>query len=579
MRIFINNLSLKAKILSIVSISIVLFSCVTMISLWLVVRSYDQLLHRTLANSLHYSGSNISDNLDSILNLSSVMIADASVQENLSVIKDYEDNYVARQNTYQRLYSVTNSYFNQFKQYHLSYLMISSNRYTANTYASNTIPDSVKEDIVSRALEGEGAPVWITNYSDEYGLILAREIRRIENYALDSLGVLIIGLDVKEMVSDATDFGDLFENSSYILYDGENLIYHPEELSEKLLEQPIALNGNYGVIKLDGKKYFMVKDTLPSQKWDYICMASYEKINAVLSFAQTSYIFIIILCVIISFAVSACLVNSINRHFTNLKTKIKAFGKLEEPDASSINYDYSMRTDEIGVLHNQFDKMALQINQLIKDNFINHLLMKDAQINALKSQMNPHFLYNTLESINWRAKAVGEKDISTMIEALGSVLRAALSNTDETATLKEEMQLVQSYITIQQLRFEERLCFTVSVKQELLAAQIPKLTLQPLVENAIHYGLEINPEDCLVEVIVTREADILIIYVKNTSSQFAEDLLKKLESKEITPERSGIGLLNINKRLKLIFGEAYGLTLYNEEEKAVAQITIPFQVN
>ena len=188
----------------------------------------------------------------------------------------------------------------------------------------------------------------------------------------------------------------------------------------------------------------------------------------------------------------------------------------------------------------------------------------------LQAQINPHFLYNTLESINWRAKAVNNREISLMTESLGSLLRATLSNKKSLVTLSYELNLILSYITIQQIRFEERLDYREQVPDGLKNALIPPLTLQPLVENAIHYALEEMTETCYITILAA-ETDktgkngerCIRISVTNSGSSFDEDLLELLKQHKKQPSRSGIGLLNIDKRIKLLFGEDYGLSLFN----------------
>jgi two-component system sensor histidine kinase YesM len=191
--------------------------------------------------------------------------------------------------------------------------------------------------------------------------------------------------------------------------------------------------------------------------------------------------------------------------------------------------------------------------------------------------MNPHFLYNILESVNWRAKAIGENKISAMMESLGILLRSTLSEHDENFTLKKEMELVECYLTIQKIRFDEQLECSLNIDEAYLDAKIPKLVLQPLVENAIHYGLEEITDVCLISIHSCVEDEKLILKVKNSGTQFEENLLIKLANKEITPHGMGIGLQNINDRLKITFGDEYGLVFCNEPNTAVVKMIIPYQ--
>ncbi|MCD7906951.1 MAG: sensor histidine kinase, partial [Clostridium sp.] len=143
--------------------------------------------------------------------------------------------------------------------------------------------------------------------------------------------------------------------------------------------------------------------------------------------------------------------------------------------------------------------------------------------------------------------------------------------------LEQELELIRAYMTIQKIRFEERLDYTIMVSPSYNKVPIPKLTIQPLVENAIQYGLEQTTEECVILITAELTGTLFSLYVKNNGSQFEDHLLERLQTAEILPNGLGIGLLNIDKRLKLTFGPEYGLSLYNEGELAVARISIPFQ--
>jgi len=221
--------------------------------------------------------------------------------------------------------------------------------------------------------------------------------------------------------------------------------------------------------------------------------------------------------------------------------------------------------------------MVEEVKQLIKTNYLNQILIKDAQFKALENQMNPHFLYNTLESINWRAKIIGSKDISAMAESLGTLLRLTLDQTSKEISLRRELESVRCYMTIQKFRYEERLDYRILVPENLMNHLVLKLSLQPLVENAVRYGLEENTDRCLIEILAEtdHENESLYVYIKNNGSSFEENLLEKLKTHEVEPHGFGIGLLNIQNRMQITFGEAYGIELYNEGELAVARLMFP----
>ena len=236
--------------------------------------------------------------------------------------------------------------------------------------------------------------------------------------------------------------------------------------------------------------------------------------------------------------------------------------------------------DEIETLQNQIIYMVDRIRNLLYDIQCAEQTRHKLEFQILQNQINPHFLYNTLSAINWRAKMRGAQEISDMVEALSNLLRVTLNDDSGLIPLEQELSLVQSYIVIQRIRFDETLDYRLAVEaDELKDVLIPKLTLQPLIENAIRYGLEQSTQICRVQLSVRRQGAQLVLLVQNDGSLYEDDLLEKLRQKTVTPHGYGIGLLNIEKRLEFAFGKEAGLELYNEDGMATARITIPCRVS
>jgi two-component system sensor histidine kinase YesM len=562
----------------IIFVNIFLVGAVSIFGMNIVMKANNNILYQSIANSLSYSASDIEDILDNTLTLSNIIIADGVIQRQLSIIQD-SDNLILRSNAYKSLYTTIQSYFTEFKKNGLNYILLYNEHFTTNTYISesNKVPDTITTKLIDNAIIKDGAPSWSTEYIDDYGLFLSRAIRKIENLNLDTIGVLNINVSLDKIIEDGTKFSTRYDTTYYLLYDKDRLVYHSSDLSVEdasyIQNQQIT---DYGIITLEKKKYFLVKEAFPNFGWDYICLVSYDKIYNSTLLSYTLYLLIILASIGLSIFLSSVFIHKIIKHFDNLMLKMRSFrGQVSEQ--IDVGYDYSERGDEFGVLHRQFDSMASEIQHLIQVNYINELLVKDAKFKALETQINPHFLYNVLESVNWRAKSIGEKDISLMVESLGWLLRSTLSEQDDAFTLRKELDLVNCYMAIQLLRFDEQLVFHVDIEDALLSAKIPKLTLQPLIENAIHYGLERNTETCYINLYGKVQNNILYLSVSNSGTQFEEDLITKLSSKKITPYGLGIGLLNIDSRLKISFGESYGLNFINKPDTAIAQIIIPFE--
>lgn len=570
------NFPLKQKIYVILCIAIVPLTLAALFGGHIITNSYTSLLYRNIAGQLSYSGQTISGQLEAIETLSYMIYSHDRIQEDMLLLK-YSEDYMDRSNANKELRALLLEHYENFRSNHISYIDLFSENFSTsgNAYASRQVPNQVHDTVRQAAQEADGAIAWVSMYSDQYGLFLGREIRRIQSLSHDNLGEEIICINISQMIAEATRFSGQYENASYLLLDGDEIIFHSPLLTDEDAEQiRTKLTANYQIIDLGGHSYFAVRGEIDRYNWDYICLVSYDGIVETVHQTQAVSITVIILAILAIVLIASKAIDSLTRHFEALVYKMDAVGK-DQWSAPEITYDYSTRTDEVGRLHQQFDQMTKRLQNLIQTNYVNELLRKDAQLKAMENQINPHFLYNTLESINWRAKALGAEDISLMVRSLGAMLRVTLSEQDKTFTIRREIEVVQSYLSIQNFRFEDRLTFSINVPGELMEKQIPKLTLQPLVENAIRYGLEENTDGCAISITAKRENGIFCVYVSNTGSLFEENLLEKLRDEQVVPRGHGIGLLNIDRRIKLTFGEQYGLTLFNRGESAVAMITLP----
>ncbi len=213
---------------------------------------------------------------------------------------------------------------------------------------------------------------------------------------------------------------------------------------------------------------------------------------------------------------------------------------------------------------------------------------EQAQYLALQNQINPHFLYNTLEGIRGETLSAGLENVTRMTEALATFFRYTISNLDHLVTLEDELGNVENYYIIQQYRFGERLAletdFEEGMEREIMSCKIPKLTLQPIVENAIYHGIERKIGKGTVRIKIEMTAKRLIITVSDDGMGMDGRQLQMLNEKlhGINPgaaqnkSRGGIAIANVNTRIKLLFGEEYGICIYSVESAGTdVEITLP----
>lgn len=229
-----------------------------------------------------------------------------------------------------------------------------------------------------------------------------------------------------------------------------------------------------------------------------------------------------------------------------------------------VRMNYTGR-DEITVLAHSFNRMVDRLNELVHENYRVkveqselRLLEREAQLSALQQQINPHFLYNTLDSIQWMAYAAGAMEISRMATALGKFFRAVVHTGYGMVTIAEELEMLENYLDIQRIRYQEKLKVHIDIDPALRHVMTLKLLLQPLVENSITHGIEPKKEGGTIWIQVSRESDFVRFKIRDNGVGMSEKQLKGVG------QRHSIGLDNVSQRLNLHYGESGKLTIESE---------------
>lgn len=250
---------------------------------------------------------------------------------------------------------------------------------------------------------------------------------------------------------------------------------------------------------------------------------------------------------------------------------IKVLRRATEEYAKG-NYDvrvYATSRDEIGGLCTSFNEMADHLKELMNRVYLYRLETETAQLKALQSQINPHFLHNTLETIRMKALINGDREVANMIKMLAKLFRITLDRKKNIVTLSEEIEHVQTYVELQNMRFNHRFKLDIRVEPGLESVYLMKLILQPLVENCIVHGFRNKYEDETISIMVEEASGDIRITVSDNGEGIEAERLKQLQiysaaaevSLEGREEHSGIGIVNIMSRIRLEYGSAYGLAI------------------
>ncbi|NRT63741.1 two-component system sensor histidine kinase YesM [Clostridium saccharoperbutylacetonicum] len=254
--------------------------------------------------------------------------------------------------------------------------------------------------------------------------------------------------------------------------------------------------------------------------------------------------------------------NTINKPIKRLKRAISDVGKGKR----DITEEFG--DDEIGILGNQFKVMVkenLELNERITSS---KLKQREAELKLLQAQINPHFLYNTLDSIYWLAKIKKVDDIADMAIALSDIFKLSLNKGSEITTVRNEIKQVQSYLIIQNLRYKDRFKVDIDIDDKIMDYEIIKLIIQPFIENAMIHGLEPKAGDGEINIIGKLEGDEIVFVIEDNG----------IGVEDINKFNSGYGIKNVQERIELYYGEEYGVTFESEINKGtIVTIKIPFE--
>ncbi|MBB6729973.1 histidine kinase [Cohnella sp. CBP 2801] len=240
--------------------------------------------------------------------------------------------------------------------------------------------------------------------------------------------------------------------------------------------------------------------------------------------------------------------------------KLAGFVRGYEPGRKVPSSEAVDRNDEVGVLIHAIYSMARRLNSLIEDRYMMDIKQKETQLQVLYQQINPHLLYNTLESIYWKSSLEGNSDSAEMIKELSKLMRISLSRGRELITLEEELEHATAYTRLQQKRYEYEFQVRWETEEEALTNPIPKITLQPLIENAIFHGVRNMGEDGLIVIRAFRRDGRVVVEVEDNGYKPVDhEALNRSIREPRTDDRQGYGIHNVHERIRLHFGSDYGI--------------------
>jgi two-component system sensor histidine kinase YesM len=403
-------------------------------------------------------------------------------------------------------------------------------------------------------------------------IYIIRNLYTTTNYT--KFGTLILELN-KDKLIDGISLNKDYE-LAFFINDTNSMIAFDSQLTEDSRAEVLTkLTDRYS--KKVNRKVLQEKDKpyiglIYQQKYDDFHFGAVLVANENIIFSDLRNVYMVMLIImVIIIPVFIYMIYFISHHLTKpMSTMIDAAKSLEKGDIGMQIEGLPMPNTEFDVLRDSFNQMSSEIKYLFDYAYTEKLARKDAKIIALQSQINPHFLNNTLEMMNWQARMAGDVTVSKMIEALGTLLNYSMDRSNkQLINLSEELRCVDAYCYIISMRFGKRLKIEKEIDEELLQIQVPQLILQPLIENAVVHGVE-TVKNGTIQIKVYKEGNNVILQIINSGKNMTEEDCERVEhilngryDQEASKDgvHESMGVRNVNERIKLIYGEEYGLTI------------------
>lgn len=528
---------------------------------------------RQIANSMEYIQKDIEE-------LSSFIGSDSVVQK--VIRSSAEDlNTSSKDQTYVR-YMLNNLLVS--KDY-LSFISLHADNgfsyYAASDKSSNIPPFSKVKTTpyYDEAFIAKGAPIWaylprennqyiLNNRSNK--LSMFRTVLRLTDYTPMAFMMISINTQgLKEIYKNLLDIHDstilfLDEKNEVFLYDTnvhgaisiEGMVRHIPSSSKQLQE-------GYEIYDSNGEKYLLNYVELKNSKWKILNVVPLKSFAINIRYIPIFVIIIFVLALVIGFYLTTFTASLLTKPIKKLVASMNRVKKGDFQETVQIKYN-----DEIGELCADYNAMIAHINKLLNQVYALEIEERIAELKALEAQINPHFLYNTLDNIYWKAVAGDNKGVQEMVHALSKVFRLALNVGKEFSSISQEKEFIGYYIQLQEKRYRNKLQYSIDFSAEIMDHQIPKLILQPFVENAIVHGIETGDKKTTVSISGFMDDGRIHFIIKDDGTGMSQDVLDKLKDPQTdenaTAARGGYGIKNVINRLLIYYGTDHVLTIQSE---------------
>lgn len=398
----------------------------------------------------------------------------------------------------------------------------------------------------------------VTNrsYSIDDAFSLAKAVQDPETGEV--LGVILLDIrhDIIQSSINGVTIGE--KGFVFVMDQEDNIVYTPVNgivyrVNPKWVKAMEPMS-----VQIQGGSYQIRSELSPYTGWRTVGVFSMDEVMS----SVNTIVYILFTCVIISLVLVVIVSFKFSRTLTNPIFKLKRLMKQAESGDLTVRFNFQ-HNDEIGELGQSFNHMIARIDQLIQMVYVEQENKRTAEMKSLQEQIKPHFLYNTLDTISWMARDYDAEDIVRLVDALTNMFRIGLSHGKDIITVKEEITHVSNYLYIQKIRYKDKLNYVIHVDESLYAIEVPKLILQPLVENAIYHGVKAKRGGGTITITGVPEGENLVFTVQDNGAgmpqEKVEELNRRMSERSVLDEQKSFGLFYIRERIQLCYGTGYGV--------------------
>lgn len=539
---------------------------------------FEKVLAHNIADAtserLHQININIETELKSMMNASSSVVLDEHIRDVLNQPPTSDRETLDNVNQIdKKILEISTAIITD--SVYITIIDNYGNFYTNWTQEPESYERIFRSAFYEKAMELNGYMTWEMNhpnYVDPKGenlVTLSMAIR--DNNSSKNIGILVIS-EPSSTYLDILRNGYL-GNMGFILDKDGQILTKDVSMVEHIfpsIEKELKYRNDQFSYSIQEEKVEVFTNHIPLTEWLIVQIVPDKSIYNQITSIRNNAIAILL----ISLTVFVLLIIFLSTMFTRSLKKLQL--TMNQVEAGDLNVAFNLNSrDEVGLLGKSFSKMLKRVRYHIDNEIILERSKEQAKLEALQAQINPHFLHNTINSIKMMSIMAGTKNITEMLLSLGHLLNMSIHRGQELITVEEEMMNVRSFMTIQKYRFGDTIEVIEQMDSEALDALVPKLSLQPLVENVYQHGLFIHGGTMTIS-IEKKAEDIFLKITDNGETPSEKRLLevnKQLDSNPSQPF-SSIGLQNVHKRIQMMFGSSYGLTIERIEEKSSTCVTI-----